>query len=130
MRANRTVLTPWRRDPHGDHRATTAQLVAARDLAGATATRTLEYAVWLGHQGDARDFPTPGEASVYRFGCSRGLAARKRRALAAHRSQFGEVFDDPTGFTIPHTLAAGVETGREYYFEAPTPGPRVNLVAP
>ena len=117
----RTVLTPWRRDPHGDHRATTELLWAARALAGAPAPRVLEYPVWLGHQGDARDYPLTGEAQVYYRTCSRGVALRKRRALAAHRSQFGGVFDDPTGFTIPPALAAGVETPREYYFEASPP---------
>ena len=115
----RTVLTPWRRDPHGDHRALTSWVLAALQATGAP-PRLLEYCVWLGHQGGVGDFPAAATAELTKVDVSAHVAA-KRHALRAHRSQLGGVFADPAGFTIPAALAASVEHPFEYFLSTPAP---------
>ena len=113
----RTVLTPWRRDPHGDHRAITSWVLAAlRTMA--EPPRLLEYCVWLGHQGGVGDFPDADAEGLCKVDVSAHVEA-KRTALQAHQSQLGAVFDDPDGFTIPDSLAATVEHPFEYYLSTP-----------
>ena len=112
----RTVLTPWRRDPHGDHRAITSWVLAAlRTLA--EPPRLLEYCVWLGHQGGVGDFPNES-GGLLKVDVAADVGA-KRAALQAHQSQLGGVFDDPEGFVIPDSLAATVEHPFEYYLTTP-----------
>lgn len=111
-----TVLTPWRRDPHGDHRAITSWVLAARRTADAPAA-LLEYCVWLGQQGSVGDFPVAARGGLVRVNVSAHVAA-KRAALRAHRSQLGRVFDDPAGFTLPESLAATVERDYEYFLRS------------
>ena len=110
----RTVLTPYRRDPHGDHRAITSWVLAALRTTSQQ-PRLLEYCVWLGHQGGLDDFPVDETEQLIKVNVSAHVPA-KRAALHAHRSQLGHVFDDPEGFTIPESLAATVERDFEYYF--------------
>ena len=110
----RTVLTPWRRDPHGDHQAITSWVLAAL-LTMSERPRLLEYCVWLGHQGGLGDFPTDEGEHLVKVNVTAHVPA-KRAALQAHRSQLGYVFDDPDGFTIPDSLASTVERDYEYYF--------------
>ena len=50
----RTVLVPWRRDPHDDHRATWSLMTAALDESRPSSGR-LEYPIWtLVHPGPER----------------------------------------------------------------------------
>lgn len=105
------VLAPWQHDPHADHAATAAMAQAL--LEGWPAARLLSYIVW----GWAFLEPVPGfvlEAEPcpaeppcgWRFAAAPWLGA-KRRAIAAHQSQFGGVIgDDPDGFRLtPEALA-------------------------
>ena len=113
----RTVLVPWRRDPHPDHRATHA-LVSAALQGRRPPPRVLEYAVWAGERGTALDQPGAGEVRTWRLDIASAVE-RKRRAIAAHRSQLGEVItDDPHGFTIPPGLRARAERPVEHFFES------------
>ena len=95
-----TVLTTWGHDPHGDHE-TAAAIGAA--LAARLGARLLFYPVWgwtLPHDTLLPDPPWRG----WRLPVGPQLA-RKQAAIAAHRSQRGEVItDDPAGFTLPHSL--------------------------
>jgi len=111
-----TVVLPWRRDPHPDHRATHALFAeAARTLP--FAIRSLEYAVWLGERAELGDRPRPDEVTVWQLDIRRVLPA-KRRAIACHRSQAGAVFtDDADGFTLPATLLRRAQAPFERYFE-------------
>ena len=111
------VLMPWRRDPHPDHRASHALVRAA--LAGRTRVpRCLEYVVWTEGRGVAGDLPRSGEARCWRLDISAALE-RKCLAIAAHRSQHGEVItDDPAGFVIPAEMRRRAEGSREYFLEA------------
>ncbi len=113
-----TVLTPWRLDPHGDHRAITSWVLAACQLLHpAERPALLEYCVWLGHQGSTADFPAPGTVDLVKVDVQAHKNA-KRHALDAHQSQLGGVFDDPTGFTIPASLAASTQRDYEYFLRS------------
>lgn len=112
---HRTILTPWRLDPHGDHRALTAWVLTHLQTLNPSARPLLaEYCVWLGHQGDVAAFAGTEQLDLVAVDV-RAQRDRKRRALATHRSQLGQVFDDPDGFTIPASLAASVEREAEYF---------------
>ena len=96
-----TVLTPWRREPHGDHRA-------AFDLAAAAAggARVVEYPVHLWQVRAPADVPRFGgdepEVNAVRVNVS-AVRDRKRAAIGAHASQIDPAVipDSPTGFTLP-----------------------------
>jgi LmbE family N-acetylglucosaminyl deacetylase len=110
------VLTPWRRDPHRDHRDSHALTVEALKRAGIR-PRLLEYPIWLDEleAEDAR--PLPGESMARQVDVS-PWRERKRAAVAAHRSQLGLVInDDPSGFVLSDATIRRLTTGDEVYFE-------------
>jgi len=97
-----TVLLPWRRDPHADHRATHA--LVSQALAAWPQARVLEYTVWLPERGEADDLPRPGEAEQW-FTDLPEQQARKEAAIRCHRSQLGLlIHDDPAGFVLPEAM--------------------------
>jgi LmbE family N-acetylglucosaminyl deacetylase len=115
----RTLVAPWRRDAHADHRAVHALVAAAlaRSAEGAAPVRLLEYAVWE-ERATADQRPRPGEAIEWRLAVDGGVRARKTAAVEAHRSQRGRVVDDdPGGFVLDDAMVARacgpVETYRE-----------------
>lgn len=111
-----TVLVPWRRDPHRDHRATWHLLQAARSRASAPA-RYLEYPIWLWELGLPHDLPQPGEVRIRRVAVAEAQPI-KRRAIDAHQSQVTHLIDDdPTGFYLAPELIAYFEGPEEYFFE-------------
>ncbi|HUG15447.1 MAG TPA: PIG-L deacetylase family protein [Thermomicrobiales bacterium] len=101
----RTIILPWRRDPHTDHRAAW-ELVTAALCASVDRPRLLEYPIWVWELGTDDDLPEPGEAFAWRLDIS-AVLQRKLRAIAAHRSQTTPLIDDdPVGWYLkPHTLA-------------------------
>ena len=114
-----TVLVPWRRDPHPDHRAT-SQLVQAALAEMSQPPRQLEYVVWAWERAAPADLPTAAD-------CVRGfrvdvstVAAQKQRAVAAHRSQVapGIFTDDPHGFLLSEQMLAHFAGPYEVFFEA------------
>lgn len=117
-RCYQTVLTPWRRDPHGDHAATTSLLRKALRRWNLS-PRVLEYCVWLGLQGDsAAAYPLDAEPVRVRSLDVSGTEDVRARALAAHRSQLSaDIFGDPEGFVLPPDLRARVDDDTEYYIE-------------
>jgi LmbE family N-acetylglucosaminyl deacetylase len=91
-----SILATWRHDPHCDH-------LSAHHIAAAVAARTrcrhMAYPVWgLTLPPDtALDGPKP---QGFRLDIAPYLPA-KRRAIAAHRSQYaGLIDDDPSGFQL------------------------------
>jgi LmbE family N-acetylglucosaminyl deacetylase len=114
-----TVLVPWRRDPHPDHRAT-SQLVAAVLAAMPHPPRRLEYVVWAWQRAAPEDLPTAADQV-------RGLrvdvtetVSQKQRAIGAHRSQVapGVFTDDANGFLLSEEMLAHFAGPYEVFFEA------------
>jgi len=94
------ILAPWRHDPHGDHQAASCIAGMAANIAS---IRLVEYPVW--------GWTLAGDAEVaanvvrgWRLDITAHLPA-KRRAVAAHVSQYGGLItDDPRGFELPEAL--------------------------
>ena len=114
-----TVLVPWRRDPHPDHRAS-SQLTAAALARLPTPPRRLEYVVWAWERAAPTDLPQPAEGTGFRLDIG-SVLAQKQHAIAAHRSQLapGTITDDPTGFLLSESMLAHFEQPTEVFIEAP-----------
>ncbi len=115
-----TILLPWRRDPHCDHRASRSIfLAAAADLR--PLPRVLEYPLWAYEAADPADLPRLGEVAALRLDVAEVLP-RKRAAIAAHRSQTTALInDDPGGFRLSPAVLAHFDTPWEIYLEPPSP---------
>ncbi|MBT2558657.1 PIG-L family deacetylase [Hymenobacter sp. ISL-91] len=113
-----SVLCPWRRDPHPDHRAT-SQLVRAALAQLPTPPRLLEYLVWAWERAAPTDLPLPGEVDGWQLDIS-SVLADKRNAIAAHASQLPGscIHDDPTGFTLAPGMLAHFASPTEVYLES------------
>lgn len=111
-----TILLPWRRDPHPDHRATSRIVQAA--LAGMTnRPRVLEYPVWAWERAAAEDVPQLHEVKAFRLDIS-SVQAAKRSAVDAHQSQVTHLIDDdPHGFWLSPQVIAHFERPWEVYLE-------------
>ncbi|GAC1375705.1 MAG: PIG-L family deacetylase [Hymenobacter sp.] len=117
-----TILAPWRRDPHPDHRAT-SRLVRAALAAVPCPPRLLEYVVWAWERAAPDDLPTPAD-HVRGLRVDIGLVAtQKQRAIAAHCSQVapGVFTDDPAGFLLSAEMLAHFAGPYEVFFEAVEP---------
>ena len=114
--APRTILLPWRRDPHPDHRATW-QVVRAAVAHWRPAPRLLEYPIWLWELDEPGAAPLPGEVVAWRLDVGDGLA-HKAEAIASHRSQTtGLIDDDPTGFQLTPAMLAHFARPWELFLE-------------
>lgn len=119
-----TVLTTWRHDPHGDHRAT-ALLAAA--VARATGARLWEFPVWgWRHRTPLAGWPPPpplalpGPPAGLRLDIGPVLPL-KRAAIAAHASQAsGLIADAPGGFRLPEAMLAVLTRPFEVYLAGET----------
>jgi LmbE family N-acetylglucosaminyl deacetylase len=100
-----TIFAPWRHDPHADHEA--AALIGEA-AAHVTNVRLLAYPLWgwtLQPDRTVQDHRVCG----WRLEITAHLAA-KRRAIAAHASQWGAlIHDDPAGFQLPADLLSIVD---------------------
>jgi len=90
----RTVLLPWRRDPHADHRAAWSLGAAALDALGRP-LRRLEYPIWTLVHPQPDDSPRPDEARLWRLDIG-PVTALKRAAILAHVSQTTDLITDAT----------------------------------
>ena len=119
-----TIFTAWRHDPHCDHAATHLLATALWRRLG-RGVRLLEYPVWgMAHAHPIPGFPLPPAPVLhappqgYRLDIRDQMEA-KRRAVAAHRSQLGEVVhDDPGGFVLPQAALDLAFRGEELFLEA------------
>lgn len=111
-----TVLLPWRRDPHDDHRSAWSLFAAALDAIRSTACR-LEYPIWTLVHPAPDDLPRPGEASLRRLDIDPVLA-QKRAAILAHRSQTTPLIDDAEiGYCLTEPVLAQLTRPWELLFE-------------
>jgi LmbE family N-acetylglucosaminyl deacetylase len=110
------LLASWEHDPHCDHLAADR---AARLAAARAEVPHWSYPVWGWTLRD--DVALPDAAVVGgRLDVRAHLDAR-RRAVAAHRSQHGQVVrDDPGGFVLPRALLHHFEGPWEVFLR---PGP-------
>ncbi len=109
-----TVLVPWRRDPHGDHRATWHLLRAAVNQSKLS-VRWLEYPIWVWESTQPDDLPTAADGSWLRVNVSDALPLKKR-AIAAHLSQTTQLIDDdPEGFTLDSEMIGHFTQPYEYF---------------
>jgi LmbE family N-acetylglucosaminyl deacetylase len=110
----RALFVSWRHDPHCDHQASYRLARAAqRRLPGVA---LYEYSVWGAALPPAAPVDPP--AGGFRFAVG-GHRARKRRAIAAHRSQTTAMIDDdPRGFRLSAADLARFDGAYESFFEA------------
>jgi LmbE family N-acetylglucosaminyl deacetylase len=114
-----TVIAPWRRDPHCDHRA--AWEIVAASFPAPSDVRVIEYPIWVWEYGAPADFPLPDEVVPMRLEIGTELPG-KCRAIAAHRSQTtGLIGDDPSGFRLTPEMLAGFTQPWEIYLEDRSP---------
>lgn len=111
-----TILLPWRRDPHPDHKAT-SQIIQAALKGYPSSSRLLEYPVWAWERAAPEDLPQPHEVSAFRLDI-REAADVKCSAVAAHVSQVTHLIDDdPHGFWLSPEVLAHFERPWEVYLE-------------
>lgn len=112
-----TVLVPWERDPHRDHRATWQLLHAVRTQPPARSFRVLEYLIWLWELGRPDDMPRPDERRVWQVPIDTVIEQRNH-AIAAHVSQVTRLIgDDPTAFYLSPELLAHFNRPFELFLE-------------
>lgn len=108
-----TILLPWRRDPHGDHRASWELVTAV----ATPAVRLIEYPIWILIERGAEDLPRAGEVRGWRLDIGEALV-RKRAAIAAHRSQTTDLIgDDPAGFRLTASDLGHFDRSFELFLE-------------
>lgn len=111
------LLAPSPLDRHCDH-VTTAR-AARRVVTGRPGTALWFYPVWSAWAARGTAIPRPAGTRSIRRPCRR--FARKRAAIAAHRSQRGEVVrDDPGGFSMPPGFADWFAYRPETFFVVPS----------
>lgn len=111
----RTILAPWRHDPHCDHEAAHLLIKAVTRKAG---LRHVAYPVWGWTLPTSQKLDGPVPVGM-RLDIARHLSA-KRRAIAAHRSQWsGLISDDPSGFQLPADLLVVFERPFETFLTEP-----------
>lgn len=94
------MFATWAHDPHCDHAATATLARRAARVAGIT-LKFYPVWGWLLPPDDAFGEPVPTGA---RLDITRHLPA-KRRAIAAHQSQYTDLItDSPNGFRLPSRL--------------------------
>jgi LmbE family N-acetylglucosaminyl deacetylase len=105
------LCAPWLYDPHGDHEA--AQLIASA-AAMRTGATLLSYPVWGWLLED--DTRLPAVPIVGWRLDIRDHLELKRRAIAAHASQYSDlIVDDPTGFRLPAELLSAFDSPYEVF---------------
>jgi len=103
-------------DSHADHRATAAIADAvARRL---PALRLLHYPIWSRQRDPDWFEKASSDVRAHRFP-NAPWRAMKRRAIACHRSQLGEVVEDSVGFVLPPDMIERFTAEDEWFFEPP-----------
>jgi LmbE family N-acetylglucosaminyl deacetylase len=110
-----SLFVSWRHDPHCDHEA--SYRIAREVQLRVGEIRLFEYIVW-GHT-----LPPVTEIdpirSGFRIRVDRKAMEKKRRAIAAHRSQTTALIDDdPGGFLFNQIELAHFDRPYEFFFES------------
>lgn len=108
-----TIFAAWPHDPHCDH-AAVAEM--ARQAAPRAGTRLAYYPVWGWLLPPEHALPE-NAARGHRLYVADALPL-KRRAIAAHVSQYGDLIDDsPTGFRLPQALLSVFDRPFEVFLD-------------
>ncbi len=111
-----TVIMPWRRDPHPDHRASW-YLTTTAILRLGSMPRMIEYPIWLWERGVDDDWPLDREVLIRRVMVSTEMD-RKSLAIQAHQSQVTRLIDDdPQGFWLSPEVIGHFQSPVEIFFE-------------
>jgi LmbE family N-acetylglucosaminyl deacetylase len=110
----RSLLVSWRHDPHCDHEA--SYQIARAVQRRAKELRLFEYVVW------GQTLPPSTEVDPiggFRIQIDREALEKKRRAVAANRSQTTNLIDDdPDGFRFTQSGLARFDLPYEFFFES------------
>ena len=114
--APKTILLPWRRDPHPDHRASWQLIYTAMaDLS--LSSRLVEYPIWDWDPAQRGDVAAIGEITAWRLDIS-AVLPQKLQAIFSHRSQTTDLIDDdPEGFRLMPEMIAHFAHPWELYLE-------------
>jgi LmbE family N-acetylglucosaminyl deacetylase len=111
-----TIFIPWRSDPHSDHRATW-QLIKTAVLDSTMTPRCIEYPIWDWDVQQRKRIPNLNRIFGWRLDI-RAVLEQKRQAIAAYRSQLGQIIDDDdNGFCLTLEILANFTRSWEAYFE-------------
>lgn len=113
----KTILVPWRRDPHPDHRAA-FQIIkhATQKLFGNI--KIIEYPIWLWEIAENSDAPQATEVLAWRLDIEKVLD-KKLRAINQHKSQTTDLIDDDAeGFRLSPEILENFATPWEVYLES------------
>lgn len=112
-----TILLPWRRDPHPDHRASW-ELIYTAMAHLRLSPRLVEYPIWDWDSAQRGDAPAIGEVTAWRLDIS-AVLPQKLQAIAAYRSQTTDLIDDdPEGFRLTPEMLAHFAHPWELFLEA------------
>jgi LmbE family N-acetylglucosaminyl deacetylase len=110
----RAAFVTWRHDPHRDHQA--CYRIARAVQRRLPSLRLYEYTIWGFKLPPETPLETPQDG--FRIPIQRHLQ-RKRRAIAAHRSQTTDLInDDPDGFRLTASDLARFDLPYESFFES------------
>jgi LmbE family N-acetylglucosaminyl deacetylase len=111
----RSLFVSWRHDPHCDHQA--SYRIARQVQRRAGELRLFEYVVW-GHTLPASTEVDPIRGG-FRIRIDQEPLEKKRRAIAAHRSQTTHLIDDdPAGFLFSQIDLALFDLPYEFFLES------------
>lgn len=112
-----TIILPWRRDPHPDHRASW-ELICTAIAKLNLSPRLLEYPIWDWDPTQQGDTPASSGITAWRLDIS-AVLPQKLQAIAAYRSQTTDLIDDdPEGFRLTPEMLANFTHSWELYLEA------------
>ena len=110
-----SLFVSWRHDPHCDHEA--SYQIAREVQRRVDGVKLFEYVVW-GHTLPPSTEVDPIR-SGFRITLDREAQEKKRRAIAAHRSQTTALIDDdPGGFLFSQIDLAHFDLSYEFFFES------------
>lgn len=111
-----TILVPWRRDPHCDHRASW-QLAQEAVSRYTHPLRWLEYPIWIWELAQPEDLPRPADGALWKLNIESVLPT-KLQAIAAHVSQTTRLIDDdPEGFILTPAMLSHFHQPYEIYLD-------------
>ena len=109
-----SLFVSWRHDPHCDHQA--SYWIAREVQRRADELRLFEYVVWGSTLPPSTEVDTLGG---FRIGIDHAAREKKRRAIAAHRSQTSDLIDDdPDGFRFTKGGLARFDLPYEFFLES------------